>query len=139
MIQLGGFSHNFLGPVGLTLDASPNSIGEKFSSWGIALANNEIKGIMRVIRSVESRGILLKEITKKIRCQEGGLLNFVKSLMTTALSLMKNVLTILDESILVPLGLTAAASATDVAIQNKIFKSGTYSFKWRNKWYHENN
>ena len=36
---------------------------------------------------------------------------------------MKNVLTPLAKSVLVPLGLIAAASATDVAIQKKIFGS----------------
>ena len=45
--------------------------------------------------------------------------------MTTAFTLMKNVLTQVANSILVPLGLVAAASATYVAIQKKIFGSGT--------------
>ena len=43
--------------------------------------------------------------------------------MTTALPLMKNVLTPLAKSILVPLGLTAAASSTDAAIQKIIYGS----------------
>ena len=39
---------------------------------------------------------------------------------------MKNVLTTLANSVLVPLGLTsAAAAATDAAIQRKNFRSGT--------------
>ena len=37
---------------------------------------------------------------------------------------MKNVLTPLAKSVLIPLGLTAAASATDAAIQKKIYGSG---------------
>ena len=48
--------------------------------------------------------------------------------MTTALPLMKNVLTPLAKSVLVSIGLTAAASATDAAIQNKTFGSGTTAF-----------
>ena len=36
---------------------------------------------------------------------------------------MKNILTSLAKSVLVPLGLTAAASATDAAIQRKIYGS----------------
>ena len=39
-------------------------------------------------------------------------------------ALMKNVLTPLAKSVLIPLGLTAAASATDAAIQKKIYGSG---------------
>ena len=38
--------------------------------------------------------------------------------------LSKNVLKPLTKSILIPLGLTAAASATDVAIHKKMFGSG---------------
>ena len=57
--------------------------------------------------------------------QERGFLSFLKPLMTAGSPLMKNVLTALAKSVLVPLGLTAAASATDAAIQKKIFVSGT--------------
>ena len=39
------------------------------------------------------------------------------------LTLMKNVLKPLAKSVLIPLGLTAAASATDEAIHKKIFQS----------------
>ena len=45
--------------------------------------------------------------------------------MTGSLPLMKNKLTPLAKSILVPLGLTAVASATDTVIQNKCFGSQT--------------
>ena len=38
---------------------------------GTTLTNNEIKNIMKVIKSLENRGILLKETTRKITCQEG--------------------------------------------------------------------
>ena len=57
--------------------------------------------------------------------QERGFLSFLRPLMTAGLPLMKNVLTSLAKSVLVPLGLTVAASATDAAIQKKIFGSGT--------------
>ena len=43
--------------------------------------------------SLENRGILLKGTTRKITSQDGGSLNFLRPLMTTALPLMKNVLT----------------------------------------------
>ena len=38
---------------------------------------------------------------------------------------MKIVLTPLAKSVLISLGLTTAASATDAAIQKKVFRSGT--------------
>ena len=45
--------------------------------------------------------------------------------MTAGLPLMKNVIMPSAKSVLIPLGLTAAAPATDAAIQKKIFQSGT--------------
>ena len=61
----------------------------------------------------------MKEITKKVSSQERDFLNFRKPLITGGLPLMKNVLTLLAKSILAQLELTAAASATDAAIQKK--------------------
>ena len=46
---------------------------------------------------------------------------------------MKNVLTTLANSVLVPLGLTSAAAATDAAIQRKNFGSGTTTLTIWNK------
>ena len=59
---------------------------------GITITNNEIKDIMKVIKSLENRGILLKGTTRKITTQEGGFLNFLRPLMTAGLPLMKSVL-----------------------------------------------
>ena len=50
-----------------------NKIKEKFGS-----GNNEIKDIMKVIKSLGNKGILLKGITTKITSQEGGFLNFLR-------------------------------------------------------------
>ena len=78
---------------------------------------------MNVIRSLENRGILFKGSTRKITSEEGGrFFNFLKPLIAVGLPLMKNILT---PNVLVPLGLTAAASATDAALQKKIYGSGT--------------
>ena len=52
---------------------------------------------MKVIKSLENRGILLKGTTTKVTSQEGGFLNFLRSLMTSVLPLMKSVLTPLLE------------------------------------------
>ena len=54
--------------------------------------------------------------------QSGGFLGrLVGPLLKTALPLIGNVLKPLAKSVLIPLGLTAAASATDAAIHNKMF------------------
>ena len=80
---------------------------------------------MKVIKSLESRGILLKGTTRKITSQEGGFLNFLKPLMTAGLPLMESALLHLAKSILLPLGLSAGMSAADAAIQKIIYGSGT--------------
>ena len=96
------------------------------SGAGITLTNNEIKDIMKVIKSLENRGILLKAIARKVTCQEGGFLNFLKPLMTAGLPLMKNVLSPLAKNGLLPFGLSAGMSAADAATQKKhINGSGT--------------
>ena len=76
-------------------------------------------------KSLEKRGTLLKRTTRNIDSRKGGFINFLRSLMAAGLRLMKNVLIPLAKSVLIPLGLTAAASATDEAIQKKISGSGT--------------
>ena len=46
---------------------------------------------------------------------------------------MKNILKSIVASVLIPLGLIAAASVTDAAIQKNIFGSGTTTLKISNK------
>ena len=93
----------------------------------ITLTDNEIKDIMKVVKSLENRETSLKGTARKITSQEGGFLNFLKSLMTAGLPSTKKVLTPLAKSVLIPLVLTAAAAAeavTPTAIQKKLFGSG---------------
>ena len=72
---------------------------------------------MKVIKSLENRGILLKGTTEKYISPEGAFFNFLRPLLTAGLQLMKSVPMPSTKSVLLPLGLTAAASATDAAIQ----------------------
>ena len=78
-----------------TGDTSKNFIKdfEKVIKTGITLTNNEIKDIMKVIKPLENSGILLNQTTRKTTCQEGGFLNFLRSLTTAGLSLIKSILT----------------------------------------------
>ena len=62
--------------------------------------------------------------------QSGGFLDrLLGSLLKTGLPLMKNVLKTLAKSVLISLGLTAAASETDAAIHKKMFGYGTTNFQ----------
>ena len=99
--------------------------GIRFMDSGIMLAKTEAKGIIKVTRSLKNRGIILKGTTRKNNSQEGGLLNFLALSTRVALLSIENVLTPLAKTVLVPLGLTAAASPTNTATQKKVFGSRT--------------
>ena len=51
---------------------------EYITGSGITLTNNEIKNIIKVIKSLEKRGISLNETKRKIANQKGEVLNFLK-------------------------------------------------------------
>ena len=92
----------------------------KNESLGLTLTKNEIKDIVKVIKSLENRGILLKVTTENAINHEGGLLNFVALLLKTGLPSTKNVLAALAKHAPMPLGLSAAASAADAGTHKKI-------------------
>ena len=71
---------------------------------------------MKVIKSLENRGISWKVTARKITIQEGGLLNFLRPLMTAGLPLLKIVLNALAKSVLLTLGWSAGMSAADAPI-----------------------
>ena len=87
------------------------------TDWEITLTNKEIKDIMKLIKSLENRGILLKGTCTKITAQEAGCLSFLTPLTTAGVPLMKSVLTPLAENVLISLGLSGGMSAADAAIQ----------------------
>ena len=81
------------------VDAAFNLLGKyikkgisSITIWGITLKNNESQDIMKVIKSLENRGILLKGATTKFISVEGGFLKFLRPLMTAGLQLKKSVL-----------------------------------------------
>ena len=57
--------------------------------------------------------------------QSGGFLGrWLGPLLKTGLPLIKNVIKLLAKSVLIPLGLTAAASAADAGVHKKMLRSG---------------
>ena len=125
-----------------TIDRKIKKRFSKFEGSGISLTNKEAKEIIKVIRSLENRGtLLLKGTTRKIS-QKGGPLNCFALLTRTVQPLLKNVLPPLAKSVLVPLGLIAAVSAIDAAIQKKILGSSMTALILANEemedGYHEN-
>ena len=53
---------------------------------GITLRSNEIKDVMKVIKSLENRGVLLKGTTRKITSHKGEFLDFLRPIMTVGLA-----------------------------------------------------
>ena len=64
----------------------------------ITLKNNEIKDIMKLIKSLENRENLWQETTRNIIVQNGDFINFLGPLMTARLPIMKYVLIISSKS-----------------------------------------
>ena len=94
------------------------------------LTNNEIKYIIKLIRSNESRIILLNGTTRNYIRK---ILNFLRPLILACVSLIKNILAPSAKIVLIPLELMATASATDSAIQNKIYGSGIKTLMFLNE------
>ena len=88
------------------------------------LTKNEIKDIIKVIKSLENGGISFKGTTWKIASQEERFLHFLRQLMTSVSPLMKSVLTHLAKNVLLPFRLSVGISAADAVIQKKNYGSG---------------
>ena len=92
---------------------------EKFPAitWlGIKLLNNDAKDIIKVITSLESKWISLKEAAEKVVNQKRG---YLGSVMGVGLPVIKIVPIPLSKNFLLILGLTAAAAPTNASIQKK--------------------
>ena len=69
----------------------------------------------------------------KIGLSRSSLARFLQPLQKNGLPLMKNVRRSLAKNVLIPLGLTAAASARDAAIHKKMFGSGNTTLNISNE------
>ena len=89
------------------------------------LTNTQVWRLRKAFASGSSANIKLSK-TQLHKIEQSGrfLGRLLEPLLKTGLPLTGNVLKQLAKSVLIPLGLTAAASATDAAIHNKIFGSG---------------
>ena len=85
----------------------------------------QVLKICKAVASGSSVNIKLLKTNLSKMVQLGGFLGrLLWPLLKIGLLLMKNVLKPLAKSVLLPLGLIAIASATDAAIQKKVFGSG---------------
>ena len=89
------------------------------------LTNTQVLGLYTAFENYSSADIkLLKAQLHKIGQLGEFLGRSLRPLLRTGLPLIGNVLKPLGKCVLIPSGLTAAASATDAAIYKKLFGSG---------------
>ena len=93
----------------------------------LLLTNRQVSNIRKPFANYLSTDIKLsKTQISKMMQSEGFIGRLLGPLLKTGLPLIKNVITPLAKSVLIPLRLTAAASATDAGIHKKILGSGNH-------------
>ena len=91
----------------------------------MSLTNTQVSKLRKAFANDSSANIKFSKTQLSKMIQSGGCLgSLLGPLLKTGLFLMKNVSKPLDKSVLIPLGLTAAESATDAALHKKIIGSG---------------
>ena len=91
----------------------------------LLLINTQVSKLRKVFANNSSANIKLSKTQLHKIGQSGGFLGrLLGPLLETGLPLRKNVLKPSAKSVLIPLGLTAAASRADAAIYKKMFGSG---------------
>ena len=108
---------------------SPNMIGESNDQTNFAhellLTNRQVSSIRKAFANNSSVDIKFSKAQLSKMIQSGGFLNkLLGPSLKTGLPLINNVLNPLAKSVLIPLGLTAAASAADAGRHKKILGSG---------------
>ena len=91
----------------------------------LLLTNRQVANLRNAFANYLSTDIKLLKTQLSKMIKSGGFLGrLLGPLLKTGLPLIKNVIKPLAKSVLIPLGLTAAASAADAGIHKKILGSG---------------
>ena len=122
----------------VVLRLSPNMIGDSNDKTNfpheLLLTDRQVSSIRKAFANNSSADIKFSKTRLSKMIQSGGFLGkLLGPLLKTGLPLMKNVITPLAKSVLIPLGLTAAASAADAGIHKKILGSGNTTLIISNK------
>ena len=111
----------------VVLRLSSNMIGDNETDFShkLLLTNRQVANLCKAFTIYLSTDIKLSKTQLSRMIQSGGFLGrLLRPLLKTGLPLIKNVIKPLAKSVLIPLGLTAAASAADAGIHKKILGSG---------------
>ena len=114
----------------IVLRLSSNMVGNSGDNTNfpheLLLTNRQVANIRKAFANNLSTDIKFSKAQLSKMVQSGGFLGkLLGPLLRTGLPLMKSVIKPLAKSVLVPLGLTAAASAADAGIHKKILGSGS--------------
>ena len=106
---------------------SSNMVGDNETNFPhkLLLTNRQVSNLRKAFANHLSADIKLSKTELSKIIQSGGFLGrLLGPLLKTGLPLIKNVIKLLAKSVLILLGLTAAASAVDAGIHKKILGSG---------------
>ena len=120
--QLNEFKSAMKNEIEVVLRLSSNVIGNRETIFPhkLLLTNRQVSNLRKAFANHLSTDIKLSKTQLSKMIQSGGFLGrLIGALLKTGLPLIKNVIRPLAKSVLIPLGLTAAASAADVGIHKK--------------------
>ena len=125
--QLNKFKSAIKNETDVVLRLSSNMIGDNENNFPhkLLLTNTQVSNLRKAFANNSSANIKLSKTQLSKMMQSRGFLGrLLGPLLKTGLPLIKNVIKPLAKSVLIPLGLTAAASAADAGIHKKILGSG---------------
>ena len=127
--QLNKLKSSIKNETDVVLRISTNMVGNSNDNTNfpheLLLTNRQVANVCKAFTKNTSTDIKLSKTQLSKMIQSGGFLGrLLGPLLKTGLPLIKNVIKPLVKSVLIPLGLTAAASAADAGIHKKILGSG---------------
>ena len=127
--QLNKLKSSIKNETDVVLRISSNMIGNSNDNinfpYELLLTNRQVANICKAFANHSSTDSKLSKTQLSKMIQSGGFIGgSLGPLLKTGLPLIKNVVKPLAKSVLLPLGLTAAASAADAGIHKKILGSG---------------
>ena len=120
--QLDKFKSAIKNETEVVLRLSSNMIGDNEANFPhqLLLTNTQVSNLRKAFANNSSANIKLSKTQLSKMIQSGGFLGrLLGPLLKTGLPLISNVIKLLAKSVLIPLGLTAAASAADAGIHKK--------------------
>ena len=125
--QLNKFKSAIKNETGVVLIISSNMIRDNEADFPhqLLLTNAQVSNLRKAFANNSSTNIKLSKTKLSKMIQSGGFLGrLLGPLLKTGLPLISNVIKPLAKNVLIPLGLTAAASTADAGIHKKILGSG---------------